>query len=186
MNDCADIILEQSKRLDSLVMDTLSFARADRPFHPETIHLKQAMERALRLCRVQFGPSHAKVEVVWMTPPDDVTVMGNHQRIQQILINLILNAYQMMPDGGVLALSLMRQDGWALVRVADTGPGIRPEDAARVFEPFFTTKKNGSGLGLAISQKVAQEHGGKIEIECLEPRGAAFILRLPLDKKEAL
>jgi PAS domain S-box-containing protein len=178
-----DAILEQTKRLDQLILDTLSFARAEKQVDKEPISLKGALEGALRLCQVQFGPTHSKVQVAWDNPAEDKRVLVNFQRVQQILINLILNAYQVMPEGGTLGLSLREKDGWALVRVSDTGPGVKPEDRGRIFEPFFTTKSTGSGLGLAISQRVAEQHGGKIELEFLEPRGTAFTLRLPLDPK---
>ena len=177
-----DTILEQTRRLDQLVQDTLSFARTERATDPKTISLKNTMEAALRLCQVQFGPTHSKVRVEWDAPVD-LQVTVNLPRIQQVLVNLILNAYQVMPEGGVLSLSILKKEDWAVVRVADTGPGVKPEDLDRIFEPFFTTKTSGSGLGLAISQKIAEEHGGKIEMEKLEPRGTAFSLRIPTGAK---
>ena len=132
------------------------------------------------LCRVQFGPTHRKVKVEWDLPENEVKIVANPQRIQQVLINLILNAYQVMPEGGTMKISLKKAGDWAFIRVEDSGPGIKDEDMNRLFEPFFTTKGGGSGLGLAISQRIAHEHGGKITVERLSPKRTAFTLEVPM------
>jgi signal transduction histidine kinase len=121
------------------------------------------------------------VNILWDVSPEDIRLKGDSGRIQQILVNLILNAFQIMVSEGVIILSLHRDKDFVLVRVADNGPGISDANMKRMFEPFFTTKNHGSGLGLALSQRIAQEHGGQIKIERLAPRGTAFILQLPLN-----
>lgn len=99
------------------------------------------------------------------------------------MMNLILNAYQSMAPGGTLTLELKKEGDWALIRVRDTGPGIKDVDMARLFEPFFTTKETGSGLGLALSQRIAKECGGEIKAENGTPTGSIFTLWLPLSKE---
>ncbi len=176
-------ILEQSERLEQLVRDTMVYARAEKDLPKDPFPLKPALEAALRLCQVQFGPSHAKIKVEWDLPKKDLKLFANPQRIQQILINLILNAYQVMPEGGKLKISMRSLGDSAFIRVEDSGPGIKDEDVNRVFEPFFTTKGGGSGLGLAISQKIAGQYGGKISFERLFPRGTAFTFEVPMGSK---
>jgi signal transduction histidine kinase len=175
----ADTILEQSNRLEQLVRDTMDYARSEKSASLEPFPLRPALESAVRLCQVQFGPSHSKVRVEWGWPKEDLRLTANPQRIQQVLINLILNAYQAMPEGGTLRIGMEKVGDRAHLRVEDSGPGIKDEDLRRLFEPFFTTKVGGSGLGLAISRRIAAQYGGKIRVERLS-KGTAFILEIPL------
>jgi PAS domain S-box-containing protein len=180
VEEYAATILEQSARLNRLVEDTLDYARSEKASSVGKFSLKSALESALRLSQIQFGPSHRNTSVEWELPKEDLQLSANPQRIQQVLVNLILNAYQIMPEGGTLTLGFREEKGWAFIRVADTGPGIKDEDIQRIFEPFFTTKGGGSGLGLPICVRIAQENGGKITVERLKPKGTAFVFQIPL------
>jgi signal transduction histidine kinase len=103
----------------------------------------------------------------------------NQNRIQQVLVNLMLNAYQAMQKGGILTLGCDEEAQKMVLRVEDDGPGISPDVRARLFEPFFTTKQNGSGLGLSVSQRIVEAHGGRLRVESL-PQGTAFLVELPV------
>jgi signal transduction histidine kinase len=173
-------ILEQSARLEQLVKDTLDYARIEKGAAVPSLSLKSALESALRLSQIQIGPSQEKVRVEWVhAASGDYAARAQSQRVQQIFINLILNAYQAMAEGGQLTLGLAEDGDKVLVRIADTGPGLPKKDFQRIFEPFFTTKGTGSGLGLAISQRIAVQYGGRITAERLKPHGMAFTLELP-------
>ena len=178
-----EMIVENSERLERLIQDTLGYARSEKTVPQEAFPLTPLLESAARLTQIQFGPSHKTIKVEWKLPPDPLTVFAPPQRIQQIMMNLILNAYQSMAPGGTLTLELKKEGDWALIRVRDTGPGIKDVDMARLFEPFFTTKETGSGLGLALSQRIAKECGGEIKAENGTPTGSIFTLWLPLSKE---
>ena len=178
-----DNILEQCERLKSLVDDTLQYARGN-PSSKRTFQAPEVFQEALRLAQIQFGPAHSKVRVIWDLPAGDQSVLGDPGRIQQVLVNLILNAYQEMLDGGTLLLVSNSDERYHYFRVQDSAKGINDHDLPRIFEPFYTTKKTGSGLGLSISQKIAEDHQGRIEVQRLKPRGSAFILKLPRGKEK--
>jgi PAS domain S-box-containing protein len=173
-------ILEQSDRLEKLVRDTLDYAKTGAGPNYHTFSIQPILESALNLSQIQFGPLSKNVRIIWDVPQEDIRLNGDPGRIQQILVNLILNSFQIMTQEGVVILKLSSDKDTVFIRVADNGPGISDENMKRIFEPFFTTKAHGSGLGLAISQRIAQEHGGKIIIERLEPKGTAFVLQIPL------
>ena len=104
-------------------------------------------------------------------------------QMQQVFMNLFLNALEAMPVGGKLTVEINRQNsqkGWIQVKVKDTGNGIAPEDLTKIFDPFFTTKTKGSGLGLAITHKIVEGHGGTIGVESAPGKGSTFILSLPV------
>ncbi len=88
-----------------------------------------------------------------------------------------------MPDGGELSVSSTSNDGWLHVAVHDTGPGISPDEAAKIFEPFYTTKATGTGLGLAVSYGIIQRHGGRITVNGAPGLGTTFTVALPLDRQ---
>jgi signal transduction histidine kinase len=91
----------------------------------------------------------------------------------------VSNAVEAMPAGGTLRVAARREGEAVAFSVSDSGPGVAPEDLARVFEPYFTTKEGGTGLGLAIARRIAEEHGGRLDLESVPGRGATFTLRLP-------
>jgi two-component system sensor histidine kinase HydH len=104
-------------------------------------------------------------------------------QMQQVFMNLFLNALEAMPAGGTLTVEvhgMNSQKGWIQIEVKDTGKGIEPDHLTKIFDPFFTTKSKGLGLGLAITQKIMEGHGGTIGVESLSERGSTFILRLPV------
>ncbi len=114
-------------------------------------------------------------------------LQGNQGELEQVFINLILNAHNAMPDGGELRVEVRRAGEWVEVRFADTGTGIAPEHLDRIFEPFFTTRpeEGGTGLGLAVSYGIIEAHQGTITVASEPGHGAVYILRLPLTRQEA-
>ncbi len=112
---------------------------------------------------------------------DAGTVMADPERLQQLLLNLLLNAEDAMPKGGSIRVRVGRKDGLARIEIEDTGTGIAPEHVDRVFEPFFTTKGagDGSGLGLALCRGIAEDHGGRIDVRSVQGEGTTFVVVLP-------
>jgi signal transduction histidine kinase len=105
-------------------------------------------------------------------------------RVQQVFLNLVLNAVEAMPGGGELTVATRYDENTDEVVVAfkDDGPGIPKNVLPNIFDPFFSTKSEGTGLGLFVSQNIVQEHGGRIEVEGEEGEGSTFIVRLPVSK----
>ncbi|RLE31866.1 MAG: hypothetical protein DRJ61_10700, partial [Acidobacteria bacterium] len=113
--------------------------------------------------------------------PKDLIVSADHFQMEQLFLNLILNAIQAMPNGGTLLLRTGVADGFLVAEVADDGVGIPPEISKRIFDPFFTTREvgEGTGLGLTVSDTIVRAHGGTIEVESEVDRGTVFRIRLP-------
>ena len=111
------------------------------------------------------------------------SVVGDETQISQALLNVVVNAFQAMPEGGVteiLAAPLTHADkSWVEITVRDTGLGIKSEDLSRLFDPFFTTKVSGNGLGLAIAYRILQDHGGQIHVTSTPGTGTAVAITLP-------
>ena len=105
--------------------------------------------------------------------------LADPELLHRALSNLVLNAMDAMPDGGVLTLSAHPKGETAELRVADTGQGLTPEECERLFTPYYTTKQHGTGLGLAIVQSVIADHAGTIAVESPAGGGATFIITLP-------
>ena len=172
-------ILDQTERLKQLVNDTLDFSRDSTAQDLVRVDAMDLMQISLRFVQVQFGPRHAQVKVKWAFEKGRFLFFVNQNRIQQVLVNLMLNAYQAMQKGGILTLGCDEEAQKMVLRVEDDGPGISPDVRARLFEPFFTTKQNGSGLGLSVSQRIVEAHGGRLRVESL-PQGTAFLVELPV------
>ena len=102
--------------------------------------------------------------------------------LKQAILNLMINAVQAMPDGGELLLRLSSQRDSAVIEVIDTGPGISPDELAKVFEVYFSTKSHGSGLGLPTTRRIVREHGGAIRAESELGKGTRFVITLPLER----
>ncbi len=112
------------------------------------------------------------------------TVAADPDLLHRALSNLVLNAMDAMPQGGTLTLHTRGENGRVLIAVADTGPGLTPEECERLFTPYYTSKQHGTGLGLAIVQSVISDHGGTISVSSRPGLGTTFTIELPrnLDK----
>jgi signal transduction histidine kinase len=114
-----------------------------------------------------------------MVVPEGLIVAVDRRLIRRVLVNLLVNALEAMPNGGTIRIAAIAEGSSILIRIRDTGPGITPEIRGRLFQPFATAgKADGIGLGLAFSQQVVTDHGGKIWVESTK-RGACFAFRLP-------
>lgn len=180
-------INSQTFRASEIVNSLLNFSRtSDREF--VELSLPRVIEDTIALLDPQFRKG--RIAVTTEFDEDCAAVMGNAGRLQQVFLNLLLNARDAMPDGGELRIvSRVAEsaDGTPLAQIAlrDTGVGIPPEQLRRIFDPFFTTKgpKSGTGLGLAVSYGIIKEHSGAIAAESVPGEGTTFTVELPLARK---
>jgi len=164
---------EEVRRLKRIVDEFSRFARLPAP-EPSPVPPEDLVSTLLAL----FPPLDG------LTVERDVAqglpkVLADRDQVVQVLLNLVQNALDAMPRGGVLRVSARAQGGLVALAVSDTGVGIAPEDLARIFEPYFTRKKGGTGLGLSIARRIAEEHGGRLEARSMPGEGATFTLWLP-------
>lgn len=126
----------------------------------------------------------AKITVVRQLAPKLPPVYGDHGRLKQALLNLVINAREAMPDGGQFVVRVqVPKRGTVVLEISDTGPGIPQQDRGRIFQPFFSTKPGGLGLGLAVAQRTVEELGGKISFESRLGKGTTFQLSLPAARR---
>ena len=145
-------------------------------------HAHELLDHSLRLLQHQIGAKMISLQRNFQAAPD--TVRGDDAQLQQVFMNLLLNAIEAMGTNGVLTVSTeIVTDGkqpLLKIHIQDTGAGVARENLGRLFEPFFTTKKNGTGLGLAISKRIALEHQGEIHLHSTVNEGSTFTLSLPV------
>lgn len=182
IDDSLDLIASESRRCGDLVKNLLTFSRTT-PINLQPTNLNQVIERALRLIQHQLDLAAIQVqpELDLELPP----IICDSAQVEQVLLALMMNALDAMPQGGNLWVSsnLNRKDGCAQVTVRDDGCGISPDILPRLFEPFLTTKETGRGvgLGLAISRSILERHNGTIEVLSEVGRGTTFTVTLPWD-----
>ena len=173
-----DTILAQVKRVERIVSSLLQFARCEQRAQG-TVRLPTLLHRIVE----QIGHQEPLdgISVVESYAPEVELVAGDADQLQQVFANLVLNAVQAMPKGGVLTVesSLGPEGEGYQVRVRDTGPGIPQEELSQIFNPFFTTKAAGTGLGLSVSYGIIKEHAGYIEVESAPGEGSCFCVSLP-------
>ncbi len=176
----ADILIKEVDRLNKVLEDFLRFARPE-PVEHGRFSPNKAIEEVLELTRQQALSNRVEVEVELA---EDMEISGRGEQIQQALLNLVLNALQVMPDGGHLKVSSTVHGNEVGIHVSDSGPGIAMEDRDRIFNPFVTTRDSGTGLGLAITQRIIQSHDGHIHLESTPGQGSSFTLCLPISTRE--
>jgi len=177
-------IAKQTFRASEIVNSLLNFSRTS-PTEFVDVDLNRVIRETLTLVEHQL--QKASVEVKLSLDPSLAPVKGNSGKLQQVFLNLFLNARDAMERGGILAVKTWETNGTAHLDVADTGQGIAPENLARIYDPFFTTKaaKKGTGLGLSVTYGIIREHGGAIEVESEPGFGTRFHVELPLVRKPA-
>lgn len=186
-----DIIVSQTERIERIVRDMLDFARQKPPRRVAT-DVRAVLRATLELLERQFVSRNVRVETAFA---DDLpAVIADPDQIQQVFLNLALNAVDAMPSGGTLNISSRletvnhpeREDAPApcvAVAFADNGTGIPEADRSRVFDPFFTTKDpgRGTGLGLSVSYGIIEEHGGWLDLQSRVGEGTCFTVHLPVE-----
>jgi two-component system sensor histidine kinase AtoS len=164
-------------RMQRLVDRLRTLSRpADGPRQP--VDVRVPLADALELAQPTL--EEKKVALVTALGDEPCVVLGNHAELEQLFLNLVLNAHDATPGGSGVAVEVSRTDTHVAVTVADGGPGIPPELLERVFEPFFTTKARGSGLGLAVSAGIAQAHGARLRAGNRASGGAIFTVEFPV------
>ena len=181
-NDKRKPILEkiekQTFRAAEIVNGLLNFARMNGSEFT-SLDVNQLIQESLSLLEHQLRQSHIQVESnLERSLP---YVNGNGGKLQQVFINLLLNARDAMPGGGKLSVDTSMSDSMVLIEIRDTGVGISQENIKRIYDPFFTTKNTGkgTGLGLAVTYGIIQDHGGRIFVESTPGKGTHFSLKLP-------
>lgn len=179
VNDYSREIVTLTKRLSEMTKGLNLYARAGQPTELEAVQIPHLLDDAVRMA-------------AFSTILDEVTVVRDYQpvpdfqahpsELQQVFVNLIINAVQAMNARGTLTLSTGVESSHITVSIQDTGPGIAPQDLARVFAPFFTTKENGrgTGLGLYIVRTIVNKYGGTIEPTSQLGKGTTFRIQFPL------
>ncbi len=185
-SEYAGIIAREVRRMESLLTDVLDFSKNQLLcFSP--CRVEEIIEKALALESDALG--RAMIDLRRELMEDLPPIKGDDQKLLQVMINLVANARQVMPDGGTLTVKayrgMLRGDDAVVVEVSDTGGGIPAEAMANIFNPFFTTKEQGTGLGLSISHRIVEQHLGEIEAGNTD-QGAVFIVRLPTRGPEVL
>ncbi|WP_457574625.1 two-component system sensor histidine kinase NtrB [Desulfolithobacter sp.] len=177
--ETADLLIREVERMNRTISELLSFAR---PMPPQTrpVNLQELLAKIMRL--MEHDISSSGIEATCEMAEDLKTVAGDPDRLQQVFVNIFLNAVQAMPDGGTLSVRAETGDDGTtvLVTVRDTGCGMDSATLQQVFYPYFTTKDQGTGIGLAISQKIIADHGGTIQIRSAPGQGTEVIVELPV------
>jgi PAS domain S-box-containing protein len=181
-----DKITKQTFRASEIVNSLLNFSRTSSSEFTD-VDLNRVIKDTLTLLEHQFKT--ARITVQHDLYPDLPTIHGNTGKLQQVFLNLFLNAKDAMPGGGTLSIST--NNGQHIqVKVSDTGTGIAQEHIHRIYDPFFTTKSKpttghtgGTGLGLSVTYGIIQEHAGKIRVDSAPGRGTTFIMEFPLVRK---
>ncbi len=183
LKECAAhlrIVQEESQRCEQIVQDLLHFGRRHTNIMAP-VNVNHVIERVLQISRFQLDRAPIEIQKDLMDPLPNTIADAN--QLQQVFLNLIINARDAMDEGGRLTIKTGVADGrWIQITVADSGCGVPPEKLEEIFKPLYTTKEEGkgTGLGLTISQDIIERHKGSIEVESTLGQGTTFTIKLPL------
>jgi two-component system sensor histidine kinase HydH len=174
----SEIMMQEVDRLNRVITQLLEFARPP-AIQKKRASLQSLIQRSLKM--IESQTSAKGIQVLSDLPSNIQGVDLDPDGINQVLLNLYLNAIEAMERGGTLTVSLSKREGspWVKLTVSDTGTGISKEDLEHVFDPYFTTKQTGTGLGLAIVHKIIEAHRGEVRVESEVGRGTTVFVLLP-------
>ena len=175
-----DIIDDEINASNEIINDLLGFSRIGKP-SVSPAKIEKVIEDAL-----SRTPIPENIEVVIKLDADLPEVEIDPDQVHQVLVNIITNAVQAMPEGGKLIVSAREKGGFLEVEVADTGCGIPGESVDKIFDPLFTTKAKGIGLGLAVCKAIIDRHEGNIEVKSKVGKGTTFNVKLPLKREQKI
>ena len=180
-----NIAITEIDRIECIVSDLLDFAKSSEPrFEP--LDLNRFLDSIILMLSSQL--TKRRIIVLKRLPEDLPIIYADHSQIKQVLLNLFINSMEAMPDGGEITVEVIRDDGVpddekVIIRIKDTGYGIKDDDKIHLFKPFFTTKGSGTGLGLSICKRIIEKHNGEIEIESDYNNGTAVSFKLHVRKQ---
>lgn len=178
-----ELIIEETSRCSVIVKELLEFSRQKAAVKQPCI-VRDVIEKSLVLFENQFLISKISLEKELESAA--VTIHADAVKLEQVFINVILNAFDAMNGGGKLTIDASLDQGQLVIRFSDDGAGIESQHLNRIFDPFFTTKGNrGTGLGLSLSYGIIQQHDGKIEVQSERGTGTTITIRLPLNESES-
>ena len=177
--DILSDVIHAVERIDKIVRDLLNYAKPKPPSHT-SIDLPELVQRIAAIARTTSKHGSIPIQVCQLAPVPEFT--GDETQLEQVLLNLLLNAQNAMPSGGhiEIVLDYDRDDAAVKMEVRDDGPGIPESIRKKIFQPFFTTRTDGAGLGLAVCLKNVQYHGGTIEVHSEAGKGTTFSISIPL------
>ena len=175
-------VVKQTFRASEIVNNLLNFSRTGAAEFTE-LNLNAVVEETLSLVAHPFRTAHVQVSrnMQEELPP----VLGSNNKLQQVFLNLFMNAKDSMPSGGMVQIRTASRNGSVEIEITDTGSGIPRENLHRIFDPFFTTKAmgRGTGLGLSVSYGIIKEHAGKVDVRSAQGKGTSFRLEFPVARK---
>ncbi len=172
------LMTDASDKIEYVIKGLLDFSRKS-SIENIPVDINKTIVHSLDLTQAQL--SYKSIDLILDVPENIGFCLGDHHQLEQVLMNLLLNSIDSMPDGGSLCLSSYKKDGYIYISIEDSGTGIKKEHLANIFDPFFTTKEvgKGTGLGLPISSNFIQAHGGDIQVESVVNRGTKITISLP-------
>jgi len=178
-------VIFQADRCKKIVEGLLDFARQNEPEN-KSLDVNQVLNETLSLIEAQG--LFSDIQVTRELDPDLPLIMGDKSQLQQVFVNITINATEAMEAGGALTVVSALDDDFVKISMTDTGCGLSSEDMDKIFEPFFTTKANqrGTGLGLAVSHGIINKHGGTISVQSKVNEGTTFTVRLPVQGKHSI
>ena len=182
-----EVISEEIRHIDTIVRNFLEFSRPPK-LKMQRISPSDVVNMALVLLRYRLESYGVEVKLIREHRLPEI--WADPDQLKEILVNLMLNACEVMVNGGVITIREEEKmepplGPGVVIRVSDTGPGIPESVRDKIFQPFFSTKEEGTGLGLSIATRIIEEHGGRLELESKQKQGATFIITLPLGKEDA-
>lgn len=174
------VLNAECRRLSGILDNFLKFAR------PGSVGLHEVDITALInhiMALMRFEAEERQIRLVQVTDEELPSVLGDETQISQVLVNIVVNAFHAMPNGGLCQIAAVQRDEegkpWVEITVKDSGVGITKEQLAHLFEPFYTTKPSGTGLGLAIAYRIMQDHGGTIQVSSVPGSGTTVVMQFP-------
>lgn len=180
VNEMLGVIHTEIIRLTAVLEGFRDYASMSEPGRTD-VDLGTLINKLARFIRPQAEQQHVKVEVN-LAEENLPAIKADSVHMDQVLLNLALNALQAMPEGGILSIGLQQEGEWLRIKVSDSGKGIPAEYRDRIFDPYFTTRNDGTGMGLALCEKIVRQHDGTIDLET-GAGGTAFSVLLPINEK---
>lgn len=178
--ESATTLQAEIENLKVIVGRFSDFSKMPKP-HTETIDARECVRRVARLYEAAL--TEKRIDLRTIIDNEGLPISADPELLHRALSNLVLNAMDAMPEGGILTMAVAGCGDVARISVADSGEGLTPEECERLFTPYYTTKQHGTGLGLAIVQSVVADHHGTIAVERGENGGARFVIELPLARE---